>query len=125
MFLSFPFIYSTYFFVKDKNVKKNKEISKTNRQSWLEQKITQPTLGRISSIQRALLTDKNPVFLATNFLKDIGDAPLNSKYGTAEFFKNYGVAMNEMRKGTKSKLWQLYLANGGLQNSYFENKRKS
>jgi hypothetical protein len=99
------------------------EALKTNRQSWLEQKITQPTLGRVASWQRALLTDKNPIFLATNFLKDIGDAPLNSKYGTVEFFKNYGVAFNEMRKGTKSKLWQLYLANGGLQNSYFENMK--
>ena len=99
------------------------EALKTNRQSWLEQKITQPTLGKVAGLQRALLTDKNPVFLATNFLKDIGDAPLNSKYGTVEFFKNYGVAMNEMRKGTKSKLWQLYLANGGLQNSYFENMK--
>lgn len=97
------------------------EALKTNRQSWLEQKITQPTIGKLASIQRALLTDKNPIFLATNFLKDIGDAPLNSKYGTAEFFKNYAVAMNEMRKGKNSKLWQLYLANGGLQNSYFEN----
>ena len=99
------------------------EALKTDRQSWFEQKITQPTFGRVASWQRALLTDKNPIFLATNFLKDIGDAPLNSKYGTAEFFKNYGVAMNEMRKGTKSKLWQLYLANGGLQNSYFENMK--
>lgn len=82
-----------------------------------------PTMIRkAGSLQRALLTDKNPIFLATNFFKDFGDAPLNSKYGTAAFLKNYPRAAADLfsigkNKGNYSKLYE---ALGAAENSYFK-----
>ena len=57
------------------------------------------------------------MFLATNMMKDVFDAPLNSKY-PALFAKNYPRAIKEVI--TNGKYYQQYQALGGLQNSYFE-----
>ena len=67
--------------------------------------------------RRSLLTDKNPLFLATNMLKDLFDAPLNSQH-PVEFAKNYIPAIKEIL--TNGKYYQQYQALGGLQNTYFE-----
>jgi len=74
----------------------------------------------ISGLQRGLLTDKNPLFIFTNFFKDIGDAPLNSKFSAGEMYANYPKAVSMMIKNSPE--WQKYVANGGLANTYFETK---
>lgn len=67
--------------------------------------------------RKSLLTDKNPLFLATNMLKDLFDAPLNSQNPIA-FAKNYIPAIKEIV--TNGKYYQQYKAMGGLQNTYFD-----
>ena len=88
---------------------------------WENYKITKvPRI--ISSIQRGLLTDKNPIFMITNFFKDFGDAPLNSKYLTSQFLKNYPRAVADLFAIGKQKGFyaRLYEALGGSDNSYFK-----
>lgn len=66
----------------------------------LEQKfsfVTKP-LQKISNVRRNILTTWSPSFVITNPLKDIQDAPLNSKYG-ASWIKNYPKAMKELTTG--------------------------
>lgn len=73
--------------------------------------------GLLSRAQRGLLTDKNIYFVFTNFFKDIGDAPLNSKH-TARFLKNYPSMVADLSsKGPYSKLWKNL---GGEAGSYFK-----
>ena len=84
----------------------NKEITKA---------VTKPLKG-ISSVFRELTTNKNPMFMATNFFKDIGDAPFNSKY-TSTFFQNYANAVKD--KVSNGNYTQLYNSLGGESNSYF------
>ena len=69
--------------------------------------------------RRSLLTDKNPLFLATNMLKDLFDAPLNSQRPTA-FVANYIPAIKQIV--TNGKYYQQYKSLGGLQNTYFDHK---
>lgn len=76
-------------------------------------------IRKFDNFRKALLTDKNPLFLATNMMKDAFDAPLNSKY-PAQFVKNYPRAIKEI--ATNGKYYQQYQALGGLQNTYFDNK---
>ena len=73
---------------------------------------------KFDNVRKALLTDKNPMFLATNMMKDFFDAPLNSKHPIA-FAKNYPRAIEQVLRN--GKYYQQYQALGGLQNSYFEN----
>ena len=82
-----------------------------------EDKLPFKGIRKIDSFRKALLTDKNPMFLATNMMKDAFDAPLNSKYPLL-FAKNYARAVKEIT--TNGKYYQQYQALGGLQNSYFE-----
>lgn len=72
---------------------------------------------KFDNVRKALLTDKNPLFLATNMIKDLLDAPLNSQHPTL-FAKNYIPAIKQIV--TKGKMFQQYQALGGLQNTYFE-----
>ena len=82
-----------------------------------ENKMLFKGIRKVDNIRKALLTDKNPMFLATNMMKDVFDAPLNSKY-PVEFAKNYPRAIKEIL--TNGEYYQQYQALGGLQNSYFE-----
>lgn len=77
-------------------------------------------IRKFDNVRKALLTDKNPMFLATNMMKDAFDAPLNSKY-PASFVKNYPRAVFEILKNGKN--YQQYQALGGLQNTYFDNQQ--
>ena len=77
-------------------------------------------IRKFDNVRKALLTDKNPMFLATNMMKDAFDAPLNSKY-PASFVKNYPRALYEIMKNGKN--YQQYQALGGLQNTYFDNQQ--
>lgn len=73
---------------------------------------------KLLEFQRGLITDKNPWFLLRNFFKDLGDAPLNSKY-VSKFFPNFARAYHEI--ATNGEYAQLYKALGGYQQSYFDN----
>ena len=86
-------------------------------QDW-ENLLPLKAVRKVSGLQRGLLTDKNPLFIFTNFFKDIGDAPLNSKYSAGELFANYPKAVSMMLRNSTE--WQKYVANGGLSNTYFE-----
>ena len=59
--------------------------------------ITKP-LQAIGNIRRNILTTWSPTFLITNPLKDLQDAPLNSKYAK-DFSKNVPKAFKEMFTG--------------------------
>lgn len=88
-----------------------------NKHYKWEDRLAFKGIRKIDSFRKALLTEKNPMFLATNMMKDLFDAPLNSKY-PVEFAKNYPRAIKEV--ATNGKYYQQYQALGGLQNSYFE-----
>ena len=68
---------------------------------------------------RAVTTNYNPFFILRNLLKDLGDAALlsDSPIFTAYYLK----AIGQMSKN--SDMWQLYVANGGLGNTYFDQKK--
>ena len=74
---------------------------------------------KVDNIRKALLTEKNPMFLATNMMKDAFDAPLNSKYPVL-FAKNYPRAVFEILRNGQN--YQQYQALGGLQNTYFDSE---
>lgn len=94
-------------------------IRPTKRGEW-EEYAPFKVIREASKLQRALLTDKNPLFIFTNFFKDIGDAPLNSKYSGGQFYANYPVAVAKMLK--KDSDWKQYVAKGGKENTYFDTK---
>lgn len=94
-------------------------IRPTKRGEWEELAPFKAVRG-VSQLQRTLLTDKNPLFIFTNFFKDIGDAPLNSKYSGGQFYMNYPVAVAKMLK--KDSDWKQYVAKGGKENTYFDTK---
>ena len=96
----------------------NPEISKGTK--LIEQVNQKYGAGLVSRAQRGLLTDKNAYFILTNFFKDIGDAPLNSKY-TKSFVKNYPSMWVDLAKGGPySTLWK---NSGGEASSYFKDGR--
>lgn len=74
-------------------------------------------LQKFTNIHRSLLTSSNPVFIVSNFFKDIQDGMFNSKY-SSKFIKNYGKALHEII--TKGKYYESYMANGGMTNTYFD-----
>lgn len=82
--------------------------------------ITNP-IQKVSNIRRNLITTWNPIFLARNAIKDIQDAPINSKH-TKDMLKTYfGVgekaAIMEL-KAAKTKEAQQFLALYGSENTY-------
>lgn len=93
------------------------ESLRPSERSKLESTLPVKALQKVTNLHRSLLTSDNPVFIATNFFKDIQDGAFNSKY-SKKFLKNYGKALNEIV--TKGKYYESYLANGGMSNTYFE-----
>lgn len=82
--------------------------------------ITNP-IQKVSNIRRNLITTWNPIFLVRNAIKDIQDAPINSKH-TKDMLKTYfGVgekaAIMEL-KAAKTKEAQQFLALYGSENTY-------
>ena len=74
-------------------------------------------IQKASEMQRSLLTVDNPLFIITNFFKDLQDGMFNSKYAS-KFLTNYGKALMEIKN--KGELYKLYKANGGEANTYFD-----
>lgn len=77
--------------------------------------MTIPGISTLSEIRRNLITSWNPIFYATNAVKDINDALYNTKY-VWRFVPNYVRAWSDIKKNGEFK--QLYLRNGGAENSY-------
>lgn len=71
----------------------------------------------ISNTHRGVLTEYNPVFLASNIIKDVQDVLINSQH-PAKTYANFPKAIKEMTK--KGEWYSEYLKNGGEQNSYFD-----
>ena len=71
----------------------------------------------ISNFRRGLITEYNPVFLATNALKDAQDVLINSQHPLLTY-ANMPRAIAQMIG--KGKWFKEYMANGGEQNTYFE-----
>jgi hypothetical protein len=113
--------YYTYF--EDGKLQKLKindklyESLRPSERSKLESTLPVKALQKVTNLHRSLLTSDNPVFIVTNFFKDIQDGAFNSKY-PKKFLKNYGKALNEII--TKGKYYESYMANGGMSNTYFE-----
>lgn len=113
--------YYTYF--EDGKLQKLKindklyESLRPSERSKLESTLPVKALQKVTNLHRSLLTSDNPLFIVTNFFKDIQDGAFNSKY-SKKFFKNYGKALNEIV--TKGKYYESYMANGGMNNTYFE-----
>lgn len=113
--------YYTYF--EDGKLQKLKindklyESLRPSERNKLESTLPVKALQKVTNLHRSLLTSDNPLFIVTNFFKDIQDGAFNSKY-SKKFFKNYGKALNEIV--TKGKYYESYMANGGMNNTYFE-----
>lgn len=91
-------------------------------------------LQKPSQWQRNVLTTKNPIFALTNAVKDIQTAIINSK-DTSKMLKNYARVVAHIAKqkiinpltnqntlgySEIQDYWDLYLANGGESNTYFD-----
>ena len=83
--------------------------------------MTVPAFATLSELRRNLITSWNPVFYATNAIKDVQDALYNTKYPW-RFVPNYIRAWNQIR--TNGKYKQMYLRNGGAENSYMHEMSK-
>jgi hypothetical protein len=66
---------------------------------------------------RGLLTEYNPVFMASNAIKDTQDVLINSQH-PAKTYANFPVAIKEL--ATKGKWYTEYMVNGGGENTYFD-----
>lgn len=83
--------------------------------------MTVPAFATLSELRRNLITSWNPVFYATNAIKDVQDALYNTKYPW-RFVPNYIRAWNQIR--TNGEYKQMYLRNGGAENSYMHELSK-
>lgn len=84
------------------------ESLKPTEISKIEKTLPFRGLQKLTNINRSLLTANNPLFVVTNFFKDLQDGMFNSKY-SSKFIKNYGKALNEII--TKGNYYQSYMAN--------------
>lgn len=79
-------------------------------------------LGGISSSAskgfKALTTGYNPLYAFKNMIRDLNDAPINSKYTVGEFLINWGKAYNQIINN--GKYYQEYINAGGGANTYFD-----
>ena len=76
-------------------------------------------LNKISDFRRGLITEYNPAFMLTNPIKDIQDGFINTKHPKT-FVKNLIESAKQIK--SKGKYYQMYIANGGNSNSYFNYK---
>ncbi len=80
--------------------------------------ILRTSLKKGMDVFKGLVTDKNPLFLVTNKIKDTFDAMFNTRY-LGKFLWN-SIRMKGVRSiVTNSDMWQLNLATGGMSSSIF------
>ena len=85
-------------------------------------KTTVKPLNAASKWHKGVLTEYNPVFMATNAIKDAQDILINSQH-PAQTYKNLPKAFKELT--TKGKWYTEYMNNGGEQNTYFDGQTKT
>ena len=85
-------------------------------------KYTNKVANTANNVFRGLLTEYNPVFMATNAIKDAQDILINSQH-PAKTYARIPQAIREMAKN--GKWYQEYIANGGEQNTYFDSESKT
>lgn len=93
------------------------ESLKPTEKNKFDKSVFGKLLQGATNINRSLLTSDNPIFVITNFAKDLQDGMFNSKY-SSKFVKNYWKALNEIY--TNGKYHESYMANGGMTNTYFD-----
>lgn len=74
-------------------------------------------VSKLTSGFKVLVTSANPIFLVRNFIRDLQDAGINTKYGKV-FLKNYARAIYHLSHNTE--VAQLYRAAGGFNSSLFD-----
>ena len=79
---------------------------------------TNKVANTVGNVFRGLLTEYNPVFMATNAVKDAQDILINSQHA-AKTYAAIPKAIGQM--ATKGHWYKEYLDNGGEQNTYFDN----
>ena len=80
------------------------------------------TLNKLNNFRRGLITEYNPVFMATNAIKDAQDILMNSQHATKTYAK-IPKAFWELAK--KGKWYREYMENGGESNTYFDGKKNT
>lgn len=79
---------------------------------------TNKVASTVGNVFRGLLTEYNPVFMATNAVKDVQDVLINSQHAA----KTYAAIPKAIKQMSTNGHWyQEYLENGGEQNTYFDN----
>ena len=74
-------------------------------------------VSKVTSVFKSLVTSANPIFLVRNFIRDLQDAGINTKY-SVHFVKNYARAIYHLSQNTEYA--QLYRAAGGFSASIFD-----
>ena len=85
-----------------------------------------PIMSQLTKIQRGLLTQYNPTFIATNAAKDIQDVIVNSQHPLATYAE-VPEAIKELLSGAVGKegKWIAeYMDNGGEDLTYFDSRKQ-
>lgn len=108
-------------------------LKPSERAAW-EDSVIANGLQKAVKFQKSVLTSKNPIFAFTNFVRDLQTAIVNST-DTKNMLKNYAKLAKfkfaELYSKASKKelsaenqqlgdLWELYKANGGESNTYFD-----
>lgn len=75
-----------------------------------------------SNARRNLITEYNPIFMATNAIKDIQDVLMNSQHPLKTYAKMF-EAYKQLKNG--GTWYTEYMKHGGGQNTYFDNKSRT
>lgn len=81
-----------------------------------------PIFSFLTKLQRGLLTQYNPTFVATNAIKDIQDVLVNSQH-VGKTYANVPAAIKELLSG-KGKWITEYMDNGGDDLTMFDSKKQ-
>ena len=81
-----------------------------------------PVMPLLSKIQRGLLTQYNPAFIATNAIKDIQDVLVNSQHPAATYAE-VPEAIKQLVGGDGKWITE-YMDNGGEDLTYFDSTKK-
>ncbi|MGN1337332.1 MAG: LPD38 domain-containing protein [Candidatus Coprovivens sp.] len=76
------------------------------------------TLNKVMNIFKSSVTSWNPFFTIRNFVRDVQDAIVYTKYGTARYTKNLAKSINNIK--SNGEYYKLYKQYGGLTGSQFD-----
>lgn len=104
-------------------------IKPSERATW-EDSVIANGLQKAVVLQKTLLTSRNPIFAFTNFVRDLQTAVVNStdtpkmlnnyrKLAQYKFAQTFGRKLTDEQEEI-GRLWELYKANGGESNTYFD-----